>query len=298
MAASPFHPEAVEFRQEKVKILSINDQLTYSSEFRKLDRCTVESRLETLQPTNVATQLLFYNEISPLSADRHKDWHINPVKDYSFTKSTHAVPLMAIEFLNAAADYPIVFVGEDDEIMPVILLGMQQSENLYVSSEGAWEGKYVPAFIRRYPFVLSQADNDSTAYLCIDESYPGFNQNNDGIALIGDDGNASEYTDGILRFLSQFQAEYQRTKAICKRLKELNLLEPKQAEANLANGQKKALNGFYTIERSRVLTLSSEVLLDLVRTGVYEMICHHLASLRNFNALSNMGAQSQADSEI
>ena len=33
---------------------------------------------------------------------------------------------MAIEFLNAAADYPIVFVGEDDEIMPVILLGMQQ----------------------------------------------------------------------------------------------------------------------------------------------------------------------------
>ncbi len=235
----------------------------------------------------MATQLLFYNEISPLSAERHKDWYITPVKDYSFTKSTQAVPLMAIEFLNAAGDYPIVFVGEDDEIMPVILLGLQQSENVYLSSEGKWEGKYVPAFIRRYPFVLSQADSQEKVFLCIDESYPGFNQNQEGIALIGEEGKASEYTDGILRFLSQFQAEYQRTKAICKRLKELNLLEPKQAEAKLPNGQTKAMNGFYTVERSRVMTLSSEVLLDLVRTGVYEMICHHLASLRNFNALGN-----------
>jgi hypothetical protein len=245
----------------------------------------------------MATQLLFYNEVSPLSAERHKDWHINPVVDYSFAKATNAVPLMAIEFLNAAADYPIVFVGEDEEIIPVILLGLQQSENLYVSAEGTWEGKYVPAFIRRYPFVLSQASDDTKAYLCIDESYPGFNQNQEGIALLGADGKASEYTDGILRFLGQFQAEYQRTKTICKRLKELNLLEPKQAEAKLGDGQKKALNGFYTVERSRVLTLSSEVILDLVRTGTYEMICHHLASLRNFNTLSSMGSESLASSE-
>ncbi|MCP9916435.1 SapC family protein [Cyanobium sp. ATX 6F1] len=246
----------------------------------------------------MATQLLFYNEIIPLSAERHKDWHISPVKDYSFTESTNAVPLMAIEFLNAAGDYPIVFVGED-EVMPVILLGMQQSENLYLSPEGNWEGKYVPAFIRRYPFVLSQADDQEKAYLCIDESYPGFNQSQEGIALIGDDGKASEYIDGILRFLSQFQAEYQRTKVICKKLKELNLLEPKQAEAKLPNGQTKAINGFYTVERSRVLTLSSEALLELVRSGVYEMICHHLASLRNFNTLGNLGgAQSTTSDQL
>lgn len=235
----------------------------------------------------MATQLLFYNQVVPLSAERHKDWHISPVKDYSFTRSTHAVPLMAIEFLNAAGDYPIVFVGEDDEIMPVALLGLQRSENVYVAENGSWEGRYVPAFIRRYPFVLSQSDDDNKAYLCIDESFSGFNQDRVGVALIGDDGKASEYTDGILRFLSQFQAEYQRTKVICKKLRELNLLEPKQAEAKLPNGEIKAINGFYTVERSRVLTLSSDVLLDLARSGVYEMICHHLGSLRNLNTLGN-----------
>ena len=237
----------------------------------------------------MATQLLFYNEITPLSVDRHKGWFIRPVQDYSFTKSTHAVPLMAIEFLNAAGDYPIVFVGEDDNMMPVALLGLQESENIYVGDDGRWEGKYVPAFIRRYPFVLSQGDDQDKAFLCIDESYPGFNQNQDGTALIGDDDKASEYTDGILRFLSQFQAEYQRTKVICKRLRELNLLEPKQAEAKLPNGQTKAINGFYTVERSRVLTLASDVQLDLLRSGVYEMVCHHLASLRNLNTLGEHG---------
>lgn len=235
----------------------------------------------------MATQLLFYNQVVPLSIERHNGWYISPIKDYSFTKSTHAVPLMAIEFLNAAGDYPIVFVGEDDEIMPVALLGLQQSQNVYLAENGSWEGKYVPAFIRRYPFVLSRTDDQDKAYLCIDESFPGFNQNQDGIALISENGKASEYTDGILRFLSQFQAEYQRTKVICKKLRELNLLEPKQAEAKLPNGQSKAINGFYTVERSRVLTLASDVLLDLVRSGVYEMICHHLASLRNLNTLGN-----------
>jgi len=235
----------------------------------------------------MASQLLFYNQIVPLSAERHKGWFVSQEKDYSFTKSTHAVPLMAIEFLNAAGDYPIVFVGEEDEIMPVVLLGLKKSENIYLAEDGSWEGKYLPAFIRRYPFVLAQSDEQNSAYLCIDEDYPGFNQDNLGEALIDDDGSASEYTDGILRFLSQFQAEYERTKVICKRLKELNLLEPKQAESKLPNGQVKAMNGFYTVERSRISTLSSDVLLDLVKTGVYEMICHHLASLRNLNKLGD-----------
>jgi len=91
----------------------------------------------------------------------------------------------------------------------------------------------------------------------------------------------------MLRFLSQFQAEYQRTKLISKRLRELNLLEPKQAEAKLPNGKTKAINGFSSVERSRILTLPAAVLLDLMRKGVDEMICHHLGSLRNVQTLGS-----------
>lgn len=245
----------------------------------------------------MTSQLFFYEQITPLSVDRHKNWFIKPVQDYSFAKSTQAVPLMAVEFLGAAGDYPIVFVGDDSGIMPVALLGLQQAQNVYLSADGGWQGRYVPAFIRRYPFILSQADDQDKAFLCIDESFPGFNQNEEGVALISDDGSASEYTDEILKFLSQFQAEHQRTKIISQRLRELNLFEPKRAEAKLPHGQSKAIHGFYTIERSRLLTLSSEVLLDLVRSGVYEMICHHLASLRNFNTLGSHFLPESAETE-
>jgi len=233
----------------------------------------------------MTTQLLFYNEVVPISAERHGNWHIRDLKDYSFTNNVNWVPLMAVEFLNASSDFSIVFAGDEDTVMPVLLLGMRQDENVFLAADGSWEGKYIPAFIRRYPFVFSLSEDGEDFFLCIDETYPGFNQDAEGHALIGEDGKASEYTDGVLNFLSEYQAEFQRTQALCKKLKDLNLLERKQVEASLPSGEKMSLTDFYTVDRGRLTTLSSEAIVDLVRSGAYELICYHLASLRNFNLL-------------
>jgi hypothetical protein len=233
----------------------------------------------------MTAQLLFYNEVVPISAERHANWHVRSLQDYSFTNKVNSVPLMAVEFLNASSDFPIVFAGDDETVMPVLLLGMRNAENVFLDSAGHWEGKYIPAFIRRYPFVFSRSEDGEKFYLCIDESFPGFNQEGEGPALIGEDGKASEYTQGVLKFLSQYQAEFQRTQTFCAKLKELNLLERKQVEATLPSGEKMSLTGFFTVDRPRLATLSSEAIVDLVRSGAYELICHHLASLRNFNVL-------------
>jgi hypothetical protein len=45
------------------------------------------------------------------------------------------------------------------------------------------------------------------------------------------------------------------------------------------------VDGFFAVEPSRLATLSSEAIVDLVRSGIYELICFHLASLRNFDLL-------------
>jgi hypothetical protein len=239
----------------------------------------------------MATQLLFYNEVVPISAERHANWHVRNLQDYSFTDKVNSVPLMAVEFLNASSDFPIVFAGDEEAVMPVLLLGMRRAENVFLDAAGHWEGKYIPAFIRRYPFVFSRSDDGEQFFLCIDETYPGFNQEGDGPALLSEDGKASEYTEGVLQFLSQYQAEFQRTQAFCAKLKELNLLERKQVEATLPSGEKMSLTGFFTVDRSRLSTLSSEAIVDLVRTGAYELICHHLASLRNFNILRDRSSE-------
>jgi hypothetical protein len=245
----------------------------------------------------MTTQLLFYNEVVPISAERHNAWHVRPNKDYSFTTKVNSVPLMAVEFLNASVDFPIVFAGNEESVMPVLLLGLRKSENVFIGADGSWEGKYLPAFIRRYPFVFSRSEDGEQFFLCIDETYPGFNQEGDGAALLNDDGTPSEYTDGVLKFLSQYQAEFQRTQAICKKLKDLNLLERKQVEATLPDGEKMSLTGFFTVDRPRLATLSSEAIVDLVRSGAYELICYHLASLRNFTLLRDRTAESHQQVE-
>ena len=244
----------------------------------------------------MATQLLFYNEVAPITAERHSNWHAREVKDFSFAKKTNAVPLMTAEFLPALSDYPIVFAGDEESVLPVLLLGMRNSENAFIGSEGDWKGRYIPAFVRRYPFVLALSDDGDKYYLCIDESFPGFNQSDEGPALITEDGTPTEYTEGVLQFLSQYQAEFERTQAICKKLKELNLLEAKQVQATSPNGETMTVDGFFAVEPSRLATLSSEAIVDLVRSGIYELICFHLASLRNFDLLRGRSLELESSS--
>ena len=231
------------------------------------------------------TQLLFYNEVAPITAERHSNWHAREVKDFSFAKKTNSVPLMAAEFLSALADYPIVFAGDEESVIPVLLLGMRNEVNAFVGPEGDWKSRYIPAFVRRYPFVLALSDDKEKYYLCIDESFSGFNQSDEGPALITEDGTPTEYTEGVLEFLSQYQAEFERTQAICKKLKDLNLLEAKQVQATAASGETMNVDGFYAVEPTRLASLPSEAIVDLVRSGTYELICFHLASLRNFELL-------------
>jgi hypothetical protein len=239
----------------------------------------------------MAAQLLFYNEVVPITAERHSGWHAREVKDFSFAKKVNSVPLMAAEFLSALSDYPIVFAGDDDSVLPVLLLGMRNAENVFVSSEGNWNGRYIPAFIRRYPFVLAISDDGEKYFLCIDESFAGFNQSDDGPGLIAEDGTPTEYTASVLQFLAEYQAEFERTKVICKKLKDLNLLEAKQAEVALPSGEKMRVDGFFAVDPARLATLSAESIVDLVRSGTYELICFHLASLRNFDLLCDRGLE-------
>src|SRR5262245_19999312 len=79
---------------------------------------------------------------------------------------------MAAEFSSAALEYAIVFGDKGDVVMPVAVLGVRTDENLYVTMQGGWQAKYIPAFVRRYPFVFFSRDEGKTFTLCIDEAFP------------------------------------------------------------------------------------------------------------------------------
>ncbi len=232
------------------------------------------------------TQLLIYKTAVPVSRARHGDSHVESDGDYAFTGEVNSVPLMAVEFPQAASEYAIVFAGPDGEMMPAVILGIRGNENLFVShASKSWEAKYIPAFIRRYPFVFSR-DNDRFV-LCIDEEFPGLNREGRGQPLFDADGKQSGYVDNVLKFLQEYQNQFLRTQAFCNKLKELDLLEPMQAQVVMGTGGRVALGGFQAVSRAKLKALPGEKLAELAATDELELLYLHLQSMRNFEGLKD-----------
>ena len=107
----------------------------------------------------MTTQLLIYETVVPLTFATHRHSSVEIGRSFAFSSKINSVPLTAIEFREAQADYPIVFAGNKEGVMPAVILGLREGENLYLSSDGKWDARYIPAFVRRYPFVFSKSDD-------------------------------------------------------------------------------------------------------------------------------------------
>ena len=246
----------------------------------------------------MATQLLFYDQVQTLNGQRHRDWYVKTGGSFEFARDVNAVPLLAVEFPGAVKEYPIVFTGSEGEVIPVAVMGIRNQENLYVDEAGEWQAKYVPAFVRRYPFVFSSSEDGSTLTLCIDENFSGCNQEGRGERLFDSEGNQTQYLTGVLEFQKQYQASFQQTVQFCSKLVELDVLEPLSATFTPADGEPAVLSGFSAVNRDKLKALPDEKLVELAKSDELELLYTHLVSMSNFQQMSDrIGAQgSRADS--
>jgi hypothetical protein len=226
------------------------------------------------------TQLMFYERPVALNRERHKALRLAPTPNhFAFAARTNALPIASGEFAEAARDYPIVFVGEEGgEFNVAALVGLRDAQNLMVDAQGRWAaGSYIPAFARRYPFVLAKADSDDKLTVCIDEVYAGLTQSA-GEALFDDAGLETPYLKRVLDFLQAFHAEAQRSAAFANRLKELGLLVPKVINVERA-GQRQAMRGLWIVDAARLRGIDDARVIELYRSGYLRWIEAHLLSL-------------------
>lgn len=239
-----------------------------------------------LHRQQVAKQLLFYDTAVPLNPQQHGKWSVAVGEDLGFSRNTNSVPLMTVEFIAAAIEYPVVFVAADNGFSPVVVLGIKTDQNLYLTDQGVWKAKYIPAFVRRYPFVFSSNAEGSQFTLCIDETFPGFNQVDNGARLFDDEGKPTQYVQNVLTFLQGYQNEFLRTQQFSKTLQELGILEPMQAQISLDTGSVFSLSGFFCVNRDKLKNLPAEKLAELAKSDELELIYAHLHSLKNFELLN------------
>ena len=245
---------------------------------------TKKNKIDDLKNTAVLPQ--FYKNVVPLNKDVHSELYIESIDGYQHTKETNSIYIAAIEFIKSAFEYPIVFTQSDDKkVFPVVLLGLEKNQNLFVDNNGKWLADYIPAYVRRYPFILATNDDASNFTVCIDESYPGFNTAKEGQPLFNDKGEQLDLLTQAIDFLKDYQNHVQLTTLFCENLSKLDILEPMQANIEKSSGQKFSVGGFMVVNREKLKALKPAQLAELVKTDQMELIYAHLASLNNLNGL-------------
>lgn len=225
--------------------------------------------------------MLIYQKVAPLNKKSHANWGIKNSNTFSFARDINSVPLTAVEFPAASLEFSIVFAKSEDGLVPIAVMGVRHKENLYVDEAGKWQARYIPAFIRRYPFVFSTSDDGNTLTLCLDEDYEGCSPDGEGDRLFTETGENSPYLDKVVDFLKEYQAHFRRTQLFTKKLESLDIMEPMGAQFKTPDGQSGSLNGFFVISRDKLRKLTGEQMAELAQTDELELIYLHINSLQN-----------------
>jgi hypothetical protein len=231
----------------------------------------------------------FYANVVALNSDVHRDLRFDASRmNFEFARDSTAVLISGVEFADAARDYPIVFIrGQDQQIRPMVLLGVREAENLFVDGAGKWSTAYVPAFVRRYPFVLAEGAIPDQLLVCIDENCDALNAQS-GELLIDANGQSQPLMDDVLQFLQNFQHEFSQTAKLTKQLDALGLFIQQGVRFDAAGGQSFQISDFYMIDEAKFNQLDDAELPGLFRSGAMGLAYLHLASMGNMRKLLNL----------
>ncbi len=109
-------------------------------------------------------ELLFYNRPARLNRIAHAKLRFTPLANFEFARKVTSIPLMAVEFPLACRQYPIIFVQSPEGVVVAqAVLSLAEGVNSFVDDQGRWTATYVPAFIRRYLFVLAEIPGKPTS---------------------------------------------------------------------------------------------------------------------------------------
>lgn len=223
---------------------------------------------------------LFYVQPEPLSATGHKEWSIRGAEDFSFAAGTNSVPLTAPEFGMAARHYPIIFLGD---VVPTCVLGYEPGRNLFVDDKGRWdEAAYIPAYVRRYPFILMGAQGQDRLTLGIDQA--GRSDKPEGRALFAGD-KESDVIKNALEMCEQFHNAHLFTRDFSNALKEVKIVEEQTMQAETGPGKVENVATFQRVNEEKFRNLPDATILEWRKNGFLHAIYFHLQSMNNWNLL-------------
>jgi len=226
---------------------------------------------------------LFYRNPVLINSARHAATGLRDIDDFGFARAANAIPVNLVEFALAARRYPLAFVGDVDPY-PAAIVGLKDG-NLFIDAAGAWKSDcYVPAYVRRYPFIFADDKDRGLLSLCVDEEV----LTGDGGRRLFEDEKPTPFTNQALEFCKDYHAAALSTQAFAKAVVEQDLLTERQATARLKDGDAYVLTGFRVIDEEKLRALSGEVLADWNAKGWLKALFAMVQSSVNWGDLADL----------
>ena len=228
---------------------------------------------------------LFYKSLVPLSSQLHPNHGLAVRDNLAYTRVTHAIPVTVDEFPIAQRHYPIVF-GLGENPAPLALIGLQEGDNLFVGEDGQWQaGAYIPAFVRRYPFMLARINQGTEELsLCFDDTSGLVTADAEDKLFAGTE--PTDTTKNILTFCEQFEQAIMRTRSFMEELAKLDLLIDGEVTIQQPGMPEPAkYSGFQMIAEDKLQNLRGDQTRQMVKSGLMGLVYAHLFSLSQIAGL-------------
>ena len=229
---------------------------------------------------------MFYSAPRPLDRAKDAKLKVSRPSHFRFTSTTNAIPILIDEFPMASAYYPIVFAAGPSPV-PAAVVGLKNDSNLFLDKDYRWQdGAYLPAYVRRYPFILMDDPEQKQFVLCIDEKSDMFSEN--GEYPLFDKDQPSEFTKSAMEFCAALRQQGDATDEFVAALKEYNLLIPNDAQIDLRDGNRLQLSGFLIIDPKAFDALPDSVILQWRKKGWLGLVYAQLLSSHRWQNLVDM----------
>ena len=241
-----------------------------------------------------------FKQPKPLDSQAHRSLRLQARQPYHFAAQQSLVPVMASEMAQVAREYAVVFSHAPGSL-PLALLGARQGHNAYVRPSGHWAARYVPAHVRRYPFVLAEsapanaaqgangtngtngagaADTAGTRLVMVDADAPHL-VSEGGLPLFESDGKPSQVLQQVQNVLVMLERDSLRTLQLMAEIEAAGLLIERMIPLQPRTGAPLGLNGLRVVDEERLAALDPATLHALQKSGALRLVYAHLMSIAN-----------------
>ncbi len=243
------------------------------------------SEMSEQQAPQVSGSMFLYERPELMSKEQHGALTIKmPEQRYAFCAKARAIPVVVTEIASAMRDFPIVFLSQEQPV-PLAITGLVDDVNLFVDENGHWEqDRYIPAYIRRYPFGIASETGGDRIAVVIDTAFEGFGQ--EGGEPLFENGEPSKATQEIVEFSTFYERDRRLTEDFARKVASFDLIQGQSAQFTpKGETEPRTFAEYFSIDETRLKALTDDQILELHREGMLPIIHAIMMSMSNWQSM-------------